>query len=128
MLLFTYGTLRFGHHNEIYLKGADYLGKVETKDLYKMYANGIPYVINEPYSKIIGDLYEVNDKFIIESLDILEGHPNNYYREEIPVIFKNTEITAWIYFYPKKKLFGKTIIVEDGDYESYLKQYFSDWI
>jgi gamma-glutamylcyclotransferase (GGCT)/AIG2-like uncharacterized protein YtfP len=127
MLLFTYGTLRSGYYNNVYLNNANYLGKAITKDLFKMYANGIPFVIDEPYSKIVGDLYEIKDRFDIESIDLLEGHPDNYYREEIPVIYNNTEIIAWMYFYPKHRLLGKTMVVEDGNYESYLTQYFSDW-
>jgi gamma-glutamylcyclotransferase (GGCT)/AIG2-like uncharacterized protein YtfP len=53
-----------------------------------------------PVSPIHGEVYGVNEA-ILARLDLLEGHPDWYRRELIPVrLFNGQIIDAWIYFNP----------------------------
>eukprot|EP00003_Mantamonas_plastica_P025479 TRINITY_DN5002_c0_g2_i1.p1 TRINITY_DN5002_c0_g2~~TRINITY_DN5002_c0_g2_i1.p1 ORF type:complete len:161 (+),score=54.19 TRINITY_DN5002_c0_g2_i1:1-483(+) len=108
ILMFTYGTLRKGFHNHHYLEGAEYIGAATTAEQYSMYTNhadesrgskGIPFVNPEEKKICIrGDVYCISEK-MLKRIDGLEGHPNWYWREEIPVLMDGgEEKTAWIYF------------------------------
>ena len=113
--VFVYGTLRRSLEWHHILSNSNFLGEAKTKDKYALYADDIPYVIqNEAISNIIGEVYEVNES-TLSRLDNLEGHPDWYCRKEINVTIEEKEISAWIYFFPKPS--GKLII--SGDYLDY---------
>jgi len=116
--VFVYGTLRKGFGNYRLLSDAEFIGNAKTKDKYIMYARGIPFVSkNFSQSHIVGEVYKV-DKKTLRDLDRLEGHPNWYYREKVPVILEDgKEIEAWIYFNDMEN--GHT--VETGDFVDYYK-------
>lgn len=117
--VFVYGTLRKGYGNHVFLEGSKFLGKAKTKEKYTMYARGIPFVSHEPMVEITGEVYEVDD-FTLNRLDTLEGHPNWYIREKVPVILEDgTEVEAWLYF---NDVEGGDI-VPTGDYEDYERRY-----
>ena len=104
-LVFVYGTLKKGYYNHYFLKDSKFIDEAITKEKYALYFLKYPYVIkNAKISQIYGEVYEVDDTTLID-LDFLEGHPNFYRRELIPVILlnKNKTVDAWIYFYPEKK-------------------------
>lgn len=113
--VFVYGTLRKGlawHH---LIKGSNFLGEATTKEKYSLYADGIPYVLeNQKNIHITGEIYEVDEQ-TLNTLDQLEGHPNWYCRKEIIANLNNQEITSLIYFFPKKQ--GE--LVESGNYLDY---------
>lgn len=110
--IFVYGTLRnklTWHH---LLKNSLFVGNAITREKYTLYADSIPYLIeNEKSIQVIGEVYEV-DSNTFSKLDQLEGHPNWYYRKEAQVLVENKEITTWIYFFPKAT--GK--LISSGDY------------
>jgi gamma-glutamylcyclotransferase (GGCT)/AIG2-like uncharacterized protein YtfP len=115
--VFVYGSLRKGFWNhEPYLKDSKFIGMGITKEKYAMYANIIPYVVeNEKISHIVGEVYEVDEK-TLERIDCLEGHPDCYKRKKVKIILDSgEEIEAWIYFYPEP--YG--VLVESGDYKDY---------
>lgn len=115
-IVLVYGTLRKDlpwHH---LLKTSSFLGEGKTKNKFALYADGIPYVIeNSKISNITGELYEVDLK-TLKILDSLEGHPDWYCRKKTTIISKDKEIEAWIYFYPQKI---KGLLIESGNYLDY---------
>ncbi len=101
-IVFVYGTLKRNFSNHHLLLYSKYLGTGKTVDTYSLYVSGIPYVIkHESISHIHGELYSVNDHTLAR-LDMLEGHPDWYRREEVKILVDNDQIvTAWLYFFPK---------------------------
>lgn len=102
--VFVYGTLKAGHGNhEYYLagnSGAEFLGRCYIAGDYSMYTNGaFPMVVkgDDPDADrpIVGEVYAV-DEATLDSLDLLEGHPEWYCREKVATPFKN----AWVYIMP----------------------------
>jgi gamma-glutamylaminecyclotransferase len=97
----VYGTLKKGHSNYYhYLKDADYLGSGLTAERYPLIINGLPYVMNKPGEgeHVEVDVFLVN-KRQLQDLDMLEGHPTWYYREEIRIVMDDSTIEyASIYF------------------------------
>ncbi|WP_017981095.1 gamma-glutamylcyclotransferase family protein [Methanocaldococcus villosus] len=114
--IFVYGTLRRGFWNNKLLKNSKFIGKGRTKEKYAMYADIIPYVVeDEKVSHIVGEVYEVDEE-ILKKIDALEDHPHCYRRKKVPIILENgEEIEAWLYFYPEP--YG--ILVKSGDYKDY---------
>lgn len=99
--VFVYGTLRKGYWNHRLLEHIDTFDAALTVEEYKMYASGIPYVIDERDTRIVGELYKVDEETLMY-LDGLEGHPNAYERKVIEVETLGGDIVnAWLYFYPK---------------------------
>jgi len=101
-LLFVYGTLRRGLHNhEEYLHDARFIGKAATREKYALVVGELPYVVKDrAVARIVGELYAV-DAATLERVDVLEGHPAEYRREQILVVTgPGQELPAWIYFHP----------------------------
>ncbi len=101
-IVFVYGTLKRQHSNHSLLLHSKYLGTGQTIEKYSLRIFGIPYVFKyEKISHIHGELYSVNDHTLAR-LDMLEGHPDWYRREEVKILVDNDQIvTAWLYFFPK---------------------------
>ena len=112
-LVFTYGTLRKDSWNHVYIIDDKYIGICKTVKSYTMTNNSIPFVSKEPNTRIVGELYEV-DQYVLNRLDGLEGHPQWYRRETVPVEVNGTIHDAWLYFYPTPQ--GS--VVESGDFLS----------
>ena len=119
-LLFVYGTLKRGDGNYFRLlhnkEGVEFVAKAVTVKKYSMMQSGIPYVSkNDENHKanIQGEVFKVSD-IVLSRIDILEGHPDWYYREKIPVKCVNgTVMDAFIYFNES----GHGVYVEDGLYK-----------
>jgi gamma-glutamylcyclotransferase (GGCT)/AIG2-like uncharacterized protein YtfP len=90
---------------------------------------GIPFVVPHKHdvfntsvsSQVIaGDLYQVNDEEL-HNLDLLEGHPRWYCREEVNIRVKTGDkylnTTAWIYLMPEK-LLDSNIVNLTGDFNN----------
>lgn len=115
-LMGFYGTLRKGFHNNRLVGNSKYVGQGLTEKKYTMYARGIPYVVKDiPTSKIILDIYEVNDN-TLRNLDSLEGHPRWYCREEAPVNINGEIKNVWIYFMPNTPNLSQLPILTTGDF------------
>ena len=99
----VYGTLRKGNSNyRHYLTKSKYIGQGLTFDRFRMVCpSSIPFVHPEPSAEglqIVVDVFEV-DSNTLASLDLLEGHPNWYCREQTKVVTDTGQtVTAWIYF------------------------------
>ena len=110
-IIFVYGTLRSGFHNHSLLYNSKLIGKGKTKDKYALYSFGVPFLVNEPVTQVIGEVYSVSDK-TLKHIDSLEMHPNWYKRKLISIMVNNQEYIAWAYFNVKQ---GN--LIKSGDYE-----------
>lgn len=119
-LVFVYGTLRIGFHNNHWLNNGTFVDVARTLDMYAMYDGGIPYVsYNEKVSQIYGELYEVDHQTLL-GLDLLEGHPTFYERKEVLVETLEGEIfQAWVYFNETKT----KKLIESGDFAERDKEF-----
>jgi len=106
----VYGTLKKGYNNYWnYLSGASYfVGSGKTEDKYPLVVNGLPYLIN---NKGVGhnvdvDVFRVTDR-VLKDLDVLEGHPKWYRREQINIDVKGRKVLCWIYFNLRETAEGK---------------------
>ncbi|THU37201.1 gamma-glutamylcyclotransferase [Niastella caeni] len=128
--LFVYGSLRSGFHNSAYNYISRYfifdgMGSVQGK-LYDMgeYPGAIP--CTEDYY-ITGELYHIAQEnefaWAMEQLDDYEGilvEPGEtplFRRELVNVLFRNTTVTAWMYWY--NRLVTNQPSIESGDYVAY---------
>lgn len=132
MMIAVYGTLKKNYGNyealiEPYLKNGKikFIGSGKTKEKYKMYASGIPFVVqNEHLSNIAVEVYDIKNKKILVDIDALEGHPQWYQRRKVPIILDNgKEVQAWLYFYRplEEKIESKKSahVVTSGNYDDY---------
>jgi gamma-glutamylaminecyclotransferase len=112
-LVAVYGTLKKGFSNYYsYLTSSKHIGAGKTQDKYPLVVDGLPFLLKE---KGLGhnvkvDVFKVSDT-TFKSLDMLEGHPRWYKREEIPVKMNNGKtLTCWIYFNPKESNSNKPFV------------------
>jgi gamma-glutamylcyclotransferase (GGCT)/AIG2-like uncharacterized protein YtfP len=128
--LFVYGSLRSGFHNAVY----DYISRFFVFDglgavqgmLYDLgeYPGAVP--CTEEYY-ITGELYHIAHKeefdWAMKQLDDYEGtyvetgDTPLFRRELVNVLFNNTMVTAWMYWYCRP-VTGQPRI-ESGDYVAY---------
>jgi len=92
--VFVYGTLKVGHSNNDLIEHGNFIGKDgilgwEMKDL-----GPFPAII-KGNKHIIGEVWEINN---LEMLDMLEGYPSFYNREEIDTHYGK----AWVYYIDTK--------------------------
>lgn len=114
----AYGTIKKGYSNNrvVQYPGNSYIGAGITKEKYAMYRSGIPFVIKEPLTPIVVDVYEVASENL-PRIDSLEGHPNWYKRELIPVILEDgKELDCWLYFMTRTEV-KNYHFVETGNYQ-----------
>lgn len=128
--LFVYGSLRSGFHNTVYSYISRYfifdgLGTVQGK-LYDIgeYPAAIPCT-EECF--ITGELYHIANQatfeYAMEQLDDYEGlYFSNgeiplFRRELVNVLFNNTTVIAWMYWYNRP--ITNQPRIESGDYVAY---------
>jgi gamma-glutamylcyclotransferase (GGCT)/AIG2-like uncharacterized protein YtfP len=106
--VFVYGTLKkgLGNHRRLDNDDSTYLGRAHIKGNYCMVDLGFPAVIdfenNVPDDincvPIIGEVWQISAA-VLDSLDMLEGHPLFYTRRKVDTLtFKK----AWCYFAPRE--------------------------
>ncbi len=118
--IFVYGTLMTGFENNYLLSNSKLIGKAFTCGKFKMVARFIPFLTKEPLTHILGEVYEVDDQ-CLKIIDDLEGHPNYYKRELIPVEIPGNNfevINAWVYLNEEKSS-PRYTLVESGNYYEY---------
>lgn len=116
----VYGTLRKGFHNN-YLMGKSRLIDGAISEFWgTMYSNGgFPILsLDEPGSKIVAEIYEIEDERVFSDLDSLEGYPYWYNRTVKHFNIKGEVIEAWIYH--QENITGLTE-VESGDWKQFVE-------
>ncbi|MCF6310178.1 MAG: gamma-glutamylcyclotransferase [Sulfurimonas sp.] len=100
-LLFVYGSLKKGFDNHKLLdKYAKRLGKANTVKKFGMFEDtfgNYPYLIDAPYNKVKGELYQITRKEVMEKIDEFEGAPDYYQRERIEVKSHHGVNRAFVY-------------------------------
>lgn len=102
MYLFCYGSLMKNNFNHHYLEGSEYLGDYFTDRGYALFVAGLPYMVKRKGGGgVQGELYKISPE-TLKSLDVLEGHPTFYKREEISVydFESGNEVKAYAYIHP----------------------------
>ncbi len=100
-LVAVYGTLKKGKSNNSVLGDSKLVGKGVTATHYPLQVKGVPYVFKIPNKgyKIDVEVYDVKEDFDKVSIDILEGHPSHYCREQTSIELDDGRIiNAWLYF------------------------------
>jgi len=105
--IFVYGTLKKGRGNHYLLNNQSFMGKGTIKGNYKMFVNRIPFLTTSPefdIKEIKGELYSVSNE-ALDNLDMLEGHPFAYKREQVIVHLNDeTSVISEAYLYPYEVL------------------------
>ena len=113
--VFVYGTLKRGFCNHDLLAKARFVDTPVTVKLYGFYADRdvyaadeeipIPYLFHDPAPgdaavAVQGEIYEVSPRTLAR-LDVLEGHPDWYERQRLPIQRPDGAVTeCWGYFIP----------------------------
>lgn len=98
--VFVYGSLLQGLHNNRILRESKLLSSTATAAPMRMFSFGsFPGVTPAPVATIKGECWEVSD-LVMGRLDMLEGHPHFYRREEIEL---RDGTTAWMYLLDEKQ-------------------------
>jgi gamma-glutamylaminecyclotransferase len=90
MRLFVYGTLRQGCTNHHLVFGSPHLGPATTVEPFVMAtqkSRSFPYIFKHAdlhTAPVKGEMYEINQE-VLRRLDVLEGHPDHYRRQQILV-------------------------------------------
>ena len=99
--LFVYGSLKKGFDNHKLLdKYAKRVGKASTVGKFAMYEDSFgnyPYLIKEPITKVIGELYKIKRKELLDRIDEFEGAPEYYQRKKIKVKTHKGVNLAFVY-------------------------------
>ena len=114
--VFVYGTLKREFYNHTLLENSEFIGEVVTKEKYPMVnvEEYFPYLINEVGvgHNIKGELFKIDDETFAK-LDILEGYPDLYARENIKVISYGIEMSAITYFVKEKIAYDGFELLEE---------------
>ncbi len=107
-LLFVYGSLKKGFDNHNLLsKYARRLGKAHTVKKFAMYEDSFgnyPYLVDTPFSKIKGELYQITRAELMQKIDEFEGAPDYYKREKIEVKSHHGVKRAFVYIRADTKI------------------------
>lgn len=98
MLIFVYGTLKQGYHNNYLLREAKFLGEALTNKSYTMTGRGIPFIHPDPKGlPVKGEIYEIDKGKHLPRLDALEGHPSGYTRTTISATLNGEVVNVDVY-------------------------------
>jgi gamma-glutamylcyclotransferase (GGCT)/AIG2-like uncharacterized protein YtfP len=106
--LFVYGSLKKGFDNhKLLCKYAKRVGKASTVGKFAMYEDSFgnyPYLVKEPITKVMGELYEIKRKELLEKIDRFEGAPEYYQRKKIKVKTHKGVNLAFVYIREDKDI------------------------
>jgi len=107
-LLFVYGSLKKGFDNHNLLsKYAKRLGKAHTVKKFAMFEDSFgnyPYLVDAPFAKIKGELYQITRAELMKIIDEFEGVPDYYVRKKIEVKSHHGVKRAFVYLKPDRAL------------------------
>ena len=99
-LIFVYGTLKTRQSRNNILSNSEYLGIFKSLPKYTMVNLGsFPGIFEGGNTSISGEIYRVSEE-VLHQLDLIEGHPDFYFRKKIFVYDKEN---VFAYFLEKEK-------------------------
>ncbi|MFS0864400.1 gamma-glutamylcyclotransferase [Fredinandcohnia sp. 179-A 10B2 NHS] len=123
--VFVYGTLRKGEKNHYLLKESVCLSD-NCWVFGELHDTGYGYPVLKPstISKVIGEVYEVNDE-ILQRLDVLEGYTegsqSNLYERICQVVYQDGPFTEAFVYVTGSHLQERNHKIESGDWKTYRK-------
>jgi gamma-glutamylcyclotransferase (GGCT)/AIG2-like uncharacterized protein YtfP len=94
-LVFVYGTLMQGEHNDHCRRSAEFRGKARTRPEFTLISMDFyPALVKVGSTSVEGELYLV-DEDVLRYLDYLERHPK-FYRREIITMDDGEEAYAYL--------------------------------
>lgn len=106
--LFVYGTLKKNCKNHYLIESCEFISNASTVDkfaLIKHKKGEFPCLIESPVFNIIGEMFLVEDKKILE-LDYFEGAPEYFFRKKISVLTDSGIDEAFVYVFKNKHIYG----------------------
>lgn len=113
-VLFVYGSLKrgFGNHRLLENLRAKFLGEAKSEPVFTMYSlGGFPGIIRNGDTPVSGELYEVPSSGMSD-LDMLEGHPNFYRREDIRL--ENGQVVLGYVLPVRSEYVNGCPVIDDG--------------
>jgi gamma-glutamylcyclotransferase (GGCT)/AIG2-like uncharacterized protein YtfP len=113
----VYGSLLKGLHNHRLLEESTLLGETQLGLNCKLLDLGsFPGLVKAEQPAVVNmEVYEVTEA-TMQRLDMLEGHPTFYEREEVDTEYG----TAWLYFlHNEDGYYGAAPVVESGDWRGH---------
>lgn len=121
VLVFVYGSLMRGMHNHRILIRSEFVTEAKTRPAFRLVDMGaFPGMVigDEP---VKGEIFRV-PLDVLDSLDMLEGHPHFYKRQEIVVESSGGELVAWAYVLPHSSLSRhRGGLITGGDWRAHVE-------
>ncbi len=99
--VFIYGSLKIGFDNHNIMKdGAKKIAQASTVGKFAMFEDDFanyPYLVRKRTNRVMGELYEITGKEMLDRLDEFEGVPDYYQRVLIKVKTRNKTYNAYTY-------------------------------
>lgn len=108
-LVFVYGTLKEGCHNNYLLEGSTKVGPAQTCRPYHVTCVGFPiaYRGGPAMKPVLGELW-LTDSQTLAQMDRLEGVPRHYQRTSTKVaLVPGYVLNAWMYTQPPGRWHGR---------------------
>lgn len=116
--VFVYGTLIAGEHNAHWASGARRVGARAVGRIFDT-GYGFPAFRPEGEGTVKGEMLTVDDEGL-KRMDVLEGYPRLYRREQITVATdRGGAAVAWVYI--MNNLPKDVSVIESGDWVAYRK-------
>ena len=100
-LVAVYGTLKrgYGNHRWAEADGAEFVSEGHTDKMYTMFNGPFPKVKEDGSDGIHVEVFRIPNE--PDNMDMLEGHPSHFKREEIDVYCREImgKMKAWMYIY-----------------------------
>lgn len=99
--VFVYGTLKRGFRNHGRLAGAKFLGSFTTEERYQLLSKRVesglaPVMLPDGPYQVRGELYLISGS-VLKTLDLCEGHPFVYRRDQIYINGFDKPVNAYVY-------------------------------
>jgi len=106
--IFVYGTLKKNYHNHYIIEDQTYIGKgvLSKENRFKMVSVGsFPAIVPTPVGEakdIEGEIWEVDENGF-KKVDILEGFPTFYWRDQFNIDTEDRRHLCWVYYIQHQK-------------------------
>lgn len=116
----VYGTLRKGFGNNLLLGNSKLIDTALSEFWGTMYSSGgFPILsLDEPLSKVVVEIFTIENEVVFEDLDGLEGYPYWYNRSIKTFNINGEKIEAWIYH--QENITGLDT-VDSGDWKEFVE-------